>query len=202
MKPFNSITYDRSKDISFTFPYYIDSISALYRAPDPENNLLYFIHIFKYDVWAIAGSACIITAAIYTGVARVTTKVSKDRNNRVSFYDSLFLFLGSFWKQAMSKLPNHSSGRLILSFWWLFIIMFTTVYSGMLMASLTVVLRDIPFKNFAELTEYSAKNDKVLVFLKNSAILDLIQVNLSYFLLVCDLYLIYLNQLCLTLHIR
>lgn len=176
MKPFNSITYDRSKDISFTFPYYIDSISAIYRAPDPGNNILYFIHIFEYNVWAIAGSTCLVTAAIYTGVTHVTSKINSKRRSQISFYDSMFYFLGSFWKQAMSKLPHYSSGRIILSFWWLFIIMFTTVYSGMLMASLTVVLREIPFRNFAELTDYSVKNDKVLVFLKNSAVLDLIQV--------------------------
>ncbi|CAD5121115.1 DgyrCDS9656 [Dimorphilus gyrociliatus] len=170
----DNITYDRSKDVSFTFPYYIDSISALYRAPDPENNILYFIHIFKYDVWALAGSACLVTALIYTAITHLTAKIS-NCESRVPVYDSLFFFLGSFWKQAMSKLPQHSSGRLVLSFWWLFIIMFTTVYSGMLMASLTVVLRDIPFKDFAELTNYAAANEKVLVFVKDSAILDLVK---------------------------
>lgn len=42
-------------------------------------------------------------------------------------------------------LPVSSSGRILVSFWWLFIIVMTSAYSGNLIASLTVTRKTPPF---------------------------------------------------------
>ncbi|XP_067682636.1 glutamate receptor ionotropic, kainate glr-3-like [Haliotis asinina] len=113
---------------------------------------------FRWQVYAVGGATLLGVILLYFAIEwnnpfyQEATSVEKQLKP-ASAIDAIMYLLGSAIHQGGVHLPESCSGRILISFWWMFIIVITSAYSGNLIASLTVTRNTPPFTTFDEVFE-------------------------------------------------
>ncbi|XP_048258914.1 glutamate receptor ionotropic, delta-2-like [Haliotis rufescens] len=111
---------------------------------------------FRWQVYAVGGAVLIGVILLYLAMEWnnpfYTDAKSMEKGLKpAGFLDTVMYLFGSTIHQGGVHLPESSSGRMLISFWWLFIIVMTAAYSGNLIASLTVTKESFPFTTLEDL---------------------------------------------------
>ncbi|GFN97068.1 glutamate receptor [Plakobranchus ocellatus] len=154
------ITPERAEVMDATFPYYYDNVAVLYKRPDPKENLWQtYFYPFKQQVYvfilASLGGASILYAAValLSPLGPLHSAVTHRRWFKVisCAEDHISQLSYALIHQSQKYLPSYPSGRVFLSFWWIFAIMLAATYKGNLMAFLLVAKTDRPFTTLWDL---------------------------------------------------
>ncbi|XP_071160564.1 glutamate receptor ionotropic, delta-1-like [Mytilus edulis] len=153
------MTIQRENAVDFAIPYYYDSAAILLKKPDPNakkwRTLIdplseyVFLCIFLFIT---VTSLFLFVFEKYTPYYRRMEERDKVRGLH-HFSDSLWYMYGALLTQGGEHLAGSSSGRTLLSSWWIFCIIMMATYSGNLVAFLTVTKDKLPFSDIAGLVE-------------------------------------------------
>ncbi|XP_063428109.1 glutamate receptor ionotropic, kainate 2-like isoform X1 [Mytilus trossulus] len=152
-----SIQTDRERVIDFTYPYFYESSAILMKKPDP--NLTKWRTLI--DPFSTTVLLCIFVSLPicsfflfffekYNPYYRKVEDRSKVRGLH-HFSDSFWYMYGALLTQGGEHMADSSSGRTLLSFWWIFCIIMMATYSGNLIAFLTVTKDKLPFTDLSGL---------------------------------------------------
>ncbi|VDI59959.1 Hypothetical predicted protein [Mytilus galloprovincialis] len=161
-----AVQISREKVVDFTIPYYYDSPAILLKKPD-QNAKKWRTLIDPLSEYVIL---CIFiflpVTSLFLFFFEKCTPYYRRIENRDEvrglhhFSDSLWYVYGALLTQGnytFNKGGEHmagsSSGRTLLSCWWIFCIIMMATYSGNLVAFLTVTKEKLPFSNIAGLVE-------------------------------------------------
>ncbi|CAG2217229.1 GRIN [Mytilus edulis] len=161
-----AVQISRENVVDFTIPYYYDSPAILLKKPD-QNAKKWRTLIDPLSEYVIL---CIFiflpVISLFLFFFEKCTPYYRRIENRDEvrglhhFSDSLWYVYGALLTQGnytFNKGGEHmagsSSGRTLLSCWWIFCIIMMATYSGNLVAFLTVTKEKLPFSNIAGLVE-------------------------------------------------
>ncbi|XP_046580584.1 glutamate receptor ionotropic, delta-2-like [Haliotis rubra] len=113
---------------------------------------------FRWQVYAVGGATLLGVILLYLAIEwnnpfyQEATSEAK-RLKPTGVLDTVMYLFGSTVHQGGVHLPESSSGRILISFWWMYIIVMTAAYSGNLIAALTVTRKTTAFTSFDDLFE-------------------------------------------------
>ncbi|XP_076372058.1 ionotropic receptor 93a-like isoform X2 [Tachypleus tridentatus] len=147
-------TPERLSVVNFTYAIDENPYIMLVRRPSQDNSML-FLAPFTWDTWV-----CILCAVVAIGpVLNLVHRLSKYYEyHQMNDGKGLFKLLNCSWycfgalvQQGGIHLPEAISGRVLVSFWWMFVIVTLTTYSGNLVAVLTFPKIFNPIDNVQDL---------------------------------------------------
>ena len=94
-----------------------------------------------------------------------------------SMSNCVFYTYGAMLQQGGTLLPDADSGRVLIGFWWLFVIVTVTTYSGSLVAFLTFPQIERPISTVDQLIFRINDGQNTLGLLGGSVIESYLQVN-------------------------
>ncbi|XP_048249944.1 glutamate receptor 1-like [Haliotis rufescens] len=144
----------RSNYVTFLYPIRYTYKDILYKKPDSRVDWAVLLSCFKWQV-----NVCVLVTIVgVTTSFLVCKRCSAHQHGRSKQVDHQMLetimsTIGVTCKQGSSTLPNTESNRILLAFWWLCCIPITAVYSGNLVAFLTVTKDNVPFTGLNDLLD-------------------------------------------------
>ncbi|XP_048259349.1 glutamate receptor ionotropic, kainate 3-like [Haliotis rufescens] len=154
-----TISDDRAAVMDYLLPPFITAYTrVMYREPDVDQyRWLLLLKPFKQMVFVVFG-VCVVCVLLIYGVTELhlrhgtpgdTLKTKKEILSNMSWF-----ILGSMLKQGSTYTFTGVSGRVLTFFRWIFLIVITSVYTGKLVAFLSVKKSEPPpFSNLQELSE-------------------------------------------------
>ncbi|XP_076075595.1 glutamate receptor-like isoform X1 [Mytilus galloprovincialis] len=163
-----TITAARESVIDFTKTYMEEGVGILTLRPQVEANKEY--KMFKplsVTVWILIGVAIIVVGVVMFIVNRYSpcsTELEEHQHylETENLSSSMWLIYGAFVEQGGDAQPRSLSGRVMLSFWWIFTILMAATYTANLAAYLTVTIIDSPINSLEELARH--ENIRPLIF--------------------------------------
>ncbi|XP_068154999.1 ionotropic receptor 93a [Drosophila tropicalis] len=130
--------YDPEKRFfNFTQPISVQKYTFITRQPDEVSRIYLFTAPFTQETWGCLVGIIIVTAPLLYGINRLAP-LEELRIRGLSTIKSCFWYvLGALLQQGGMYLPKADSGRLIVGFWWIVVIVLVTTYCGNLVAFLT-----------------------------------------------------------------
>ncbi|XP_041354578.1 glutamate receptor ionotropic, delta-1-like [Gigantopelta aegis] len=163
------VSADKELVIDFTFPFFHDVSVGVFRMPDPEKSKwLTLIKPFKWEVLACIGVS-LVTSTILLTIIQMTQRLEKPGKLGEVFQSCLWYIYGALLSHGCSLDPATLSGRILVGFWWLFCLVISASYSGILIAFLTVERQTPPLHTLADLV---AQEDYSWGTLGGTAMLD------------------------------
>ncbi|CAG2195718.1 GRID1 [Mytilus edulis] len=164
-----AVQISRENVVDFTIPYYYDAPAILLKKPDPNAKKWRTLidPLSEYVILCIFIFLPVISLFLFffekcTPYYRRIENRDKVRGLH-HFSDSLWYVYGALLTQGNytfneggEHMAGSSSGRTLLSCWWIFCIIMMATYSGNLVAFLTVTKEKLPFSNIAGLVEQSS----------------------------------------------
>ncbi|XP_022257163.1 glutamate receptor ionotropic, kainate 1-like isoform X2 [Limulus polyphemus] len=111
----------------FTNPLFVEHLTILLGKVKDENKPYSFLKTFRWEVWASILLALFVVCMVYCLIFLVTSKEKVDPNFVVKKLVALF---GCICTQGMPQLPSCTSGRLLIGFWWIGLVILTNSFSG------------------------------------------------------------------------
>ncbi|XP_068228591.1 probable glutamate receptor [Palaemon carinicauda] len=131
-----SITGVREQVIDFTYPHYIESLTLISRAPMEKNRSFAAFEPFTFMTWIWIIAALLIIGSVVSVESWLVEIYLPERNNKRNLSDSLFNMFRSLLKQE-NLLPDvNFPQKLTFLFWYMFCLIISVLYSGMLTATL------------------------------------------------------------------
>ncbi|XP_071094539.1 uncharacterized protein [Haliotis cracherodii] len=149
-----AVSLRRSNYVTFLYPIRYTYKDILYKKPDSRVDWAVLLSCFKWQV-----NVCVlVTIVAVTTSFLVCKRCSAHQHGRSKQVDHQMLetimsTIGVTCKQGPSTPPNTESNRILLAFWWLCCIPITAVYSGNLVAFLTVTKDNVPFTGLNDLLD-------------------------------------------------
>ncbi|XP_041354538.1 glutamate receptor ionotropic, kainate 2-like isoform X2 [Gigantopelta aegis] len=149
-----STTHLRSQVVDFSYPYNFDVATVVVkRAADDSSSYLSYIQLYRWEVHVCIWSSLIL-AFLFIKFIEWVNPFYRERRvaGKGDHSTSIFHLFGALLKQGGRPIIAASqSRRLFLGTWWIFAIIMATIYSGNLIAFLTVRKLKLPFDTIAEM---------------------------------------------------
>jgi len=130
--------YLRSVDFSGTVEY--QPYKIMYRRPAEQSKILLFIRPFTGFVWLMIALTTLLAGPIYWIIHR-SSYYYKECDTGYGPLGNLkhcaWYTYGALMQQGGNLIPDADSGRVFIAFWWVFVVVVVTTYSGNLVAFLT-----------------------------------------------------------------
>ncbi|GFR81030.1 glutamate receptor [Elysia marginata] len=129
-----------------TIGFHKEEVSAVFRKPHPdEDKWLTLIKPFRWQVHMMLFVAIVAYGLLTAVMERVNPFYMFRGSSLHSVIESIQYMFGALLNQGGSCLPSSMTGRVLVSFWWLFSIIIASTYGGNLIAFLTVSREILPF---------------------------------------------------------
>ncbi|XP_040062734.2 glutamate receptor ionotropic, delta-1-like [Ixodes scapularis] len=140
---FLDITEVRKRSFSLTDGFMSNTVGMMVQAPRIETRKLLFLKPFENEVWLTILISLPTMSVVLWIIARTSpahAQLGPDTRpaGLVKFFNCVWYLYGALLQQGGVHLPAASSARIILGFWWLYVLVVMAYYSSNLIAFLTV----------------------------------------------------------------
>ncbi|XP_076114569.1 putative glutamate receptor [Mytilus galloprovincialis] len=139
---------DRETVMDFTYPYFYEFSSIIFKKSDPDNSKwTRLLDPLSTTVLILVG-ICLPTASFILCLLENTNPFYNKRQGKRGLHnmsDSFWYMYGALLTQGGEHMAASSSGRTLLSCWWIFCIIMAATYSANFVAFLTVRKNKPPF---------------------------------------------------------
>ncbi|KAK3777309.1 hypothetical protein RRG08_038457 [Elysia crispata] len=156
-----SITSERRTVIDFTTAFAEDGTGILTRRPGFGSSKMFrLFKPFEPVVWVCLVCSVIITSAVLYLVNSTSPsavrRFSCPLATKLTVFYCFWAILASSVNQGTDLQPMSHSARLVLGFWWVFIILVLSTYTASLAAVLTVNIYEKSISSLSELAEQTS----------------------------------------------
>ncbi|XP_076315592.1 putative glutamate receptor isoform X2 [Tachypleus tridentatus] len=131
-----SITPSRDLAVDFTYPYYVDYVNFIVKAPSEKPRYIAIIRPFTLEVWIAILVSVIVTAVILSLLTKMSF-VPQSENWTVS--QTIWYFFGALTQQGGAEhIPQKGTVRMVVSAFWAFAIIIMAGFSGTLTSFINV----------------------------------------------------------------
>ncbi|XP_071093134.1 probable glutamate receptor [Haliotis cracherodii] len=169
------ITLFRTKALAFPYIMYQSECEVVHKKlSNNDNHWMLLVSIFKWEVYVCGLLTIAWCIGLYTLLERYSvgehTKAREIPACPSSTSDSVMAAVVVPLHQGSLHLSQTTPGRIFYASWWLFCITIVAVYTGNLVAIVSVVKEKIPFNTIEEL---AGNNDFKIIILKGSLYEDI-----------------------------
>lgn len=161
------ITEERQKVVDFSAPYYFDEVTFSTGLPGMLPKI--HIYILPFDIATWIGILMVWFCLPIAFYCLYRTKRS--------FSCLLFALYASLLRQPVTE-RGFNGGRLVLACWNAFALVVPLSYAAVLASFLTLQLREVPARNFKELSAMSGRYDRIVT--RASVVEDLLKSDKPY----------------------
>nr|XP_042910703.1 ionotropic receptor 93a [Parasteatoda tepidariorum] len=133
--PYLTVTPNRFEVIEYTKPLSSVYYGLLIAFPEEPPRVLIFLRLYAKEVWLLLVGVGLLLSILLSWMQKTDTTA---RESRIlsSFSRCSWVIFGALLQQGSTCLPVTTSGRVLMSTWWLAVLILTTTYSANLIAVL------------------------------------------------------------------
>ncbi|XP_003736546.3 ionotropic receptor 93a [Drosophila pseudoobscura] len=125
------------KAFNYTQPVSVQKYSFITRQPDEVSRIYLFTAPFTTETWGCLVGIIFLTAPMLYAINRLAPLQELQIHGLSSVKSCFWYIFGALLQQGGMYLPRADSGRLVVGFWWIVVIVLVTTYCGNLVAFLT-----------------------------------------------------------------
>ncbi|XP_037717330.1 ionotropic receptor 93a [Drosophila subpulchrella] len=125
------------KPFNYTIPISVQKYSFITRKPDEVSRIYLFTAPFTMETWLCLMGIILLTAPMLYAINRLTPLKEMQIAGLSTIKSCFWYIFGALLQQGGMYLPKADSGRLVVGFWWIVVIVLVTTYCGNLVAFLT-----------------------------------------------------------------
>ncbi|XP_068228681.1 glutamate receptor ionotropic, delta-1-like [Palaemon carinicauda] len=146
-----TITRAREEVIDFSYPHYIESLTLISRTPREKNRTFAAFSPFTPLVWFCIVATFLLMGPFLTFESWVIKKYQPNHQVLDSIEDFMLNLFGSLLKQENLINSQYWPHKLAFFFWYLFCLIISVLYSGMLTATLIIPSFEKPINSLTDL---------------------------------------------------
>ncbi|XP_017844834.1 ionotropic receptor 93a [Drosophila busckii] len=125
------------KPFNYTQPISVQKYTFILRQPDEVSRIYLFTAPFTLETWGCLFGIITLTAPMLYVVNRLVPLQELQIRGLCTIKGCFWYIYGALLQQGGMYLPRADSGRLVVGFWWIVVIVLVTTYCGNLVAFLT-----------------------------------------------------------------